>query len=90
MFADQWQEHIDSNSFVANPNIYVEHESFEKIVEMGSPAIPFIIEAYREGHLFWGAALVQITGNKDFGNGVTGNLRAQKDAWLKWARNADI
>ena len=88
--AREWQEHIDAHSFTANPYVYIEHASFENIVAMGKEAIPLILEAYSEGHLFWGAALVRITGKNDFGNGVTGNLGAQKTNWLNWAKEVEI
>ena len=56
----------------------------EAIVALGRPAVPLIVERYREGSVFWGAALRRITGVTTFGDGVVGNLDATRRGWLKW------
>ena len=69
----------------SNPRVYVEHPSFEAIVALGADAVPLIIERYRVGSLFWGAALARITGHIEFGDGLSGNLKDTRTKWLAWS-----
>lgn len=82
--ADEWLAHCAANAEASNPFVYVKHEAFDRIVAMGEPVIPEIIEKYRDGSVFWGAALARITGNEAFGNGVTGKLEDTRRKWLAW------
>lgn len=82
--AAEWEAHRQARSISSNPNVFFDHPSFTKIVALGEPAVPLIIERYREGTVFWGAALAKITGRTEFGDGVTGDLEATRRGWLDW------
>lgn len=82
--ADAWEAHCQAHATASNPSVYLKNDAFEAIVAMGTPALPFIIERYRGGSIFWGAALARITGKTDFGNGVTGKLQQARQQWLEW------
>ena len=82
--ADAWEAHVHASRASSNPRVYVEHPAFEAIVALGPDVVPLIIERYREGSLFWGAALARITGNSQFGDGLSGNLKDTRAKWLAW------
>ncbi len=91
--AEAWQRHCIEVGAASNPQRYLEHESFERLVALGAPAVRLCVEAYRRTSpsepMFWGAVLSRITGREDFGNGVTGNLKKTRAAWLAWADQTD-
>ncbi len=73
------------SSNASNPRAHLDSADFEAIVALGEPAIPLIIERYRNGgSLFWGAALSRITGITRFGDRLVGDLDHTRDAWLAW------
>ena len=82
--ANAWEAHCAAHREASNPYKFVEHPSFEALVGLGRPAVPLIVERYREGNLFWGAALRRITGVTTFGDGVVGDLAATRRGWLAW------
>lgn len=82
--ADAFEAHLAEERAQSNPYKYLEHESFEGVLRLGRPAVPLVVERYREGSLFWGAALARLTGVSDFGDGVTGNLKETRRRWLSW------
>jgi hypothetical protein len=82
--ADRWEAFVEENAASSNPFTYVRHPDFEAIVALGRPAVPLIVERYRDGSLFWGAALARLVERAGFGDGVTGNLRDTRERWLAW------
>lgn len=82
--AREWDAHREARRESSNPYAYLDHPSFDAIVALGEPALPLIIERYREGSVFWGAALRKITGKTEFGDGVVGNLEDTRRKWLAW------
>ncbi|HZI15937.1 MAG TPA: hypothetical protein VE153_36560 [Myxococcus sp.] len=82
--AKEWQEHCDAHREASNPYVFLNHPSFESLVGLGRAAVPLIIEHYRGGSVFWGAALRRIIGVTTFGDGVVGNLEATRRGWLQW------
>ncbi len=79
-----WEAHCRASSSSSDPYTYVRHEALDAIVALGPDAIPIVVERHRSGPLFWGAALARITGDLSKGDGVTGDLKATKRAWLAW------
>ncbi|TQF08634.1 hypothetical protein FJV41_48880 [Myxococcus llanfairpwllgwyngyllgogerychwyrndrobwllllantysiliogogogochensis] len=82
--AEEWERHCAEHRESSNPYVFLDHPSFDALVALGRPAVPLIIERYRDGSVFWGAALRRITGVTTFGDGVVGNLEANRQGWLKW------
>lgn len=81
--ADRWESFVEDNAASSNPYSYLQHEDFEAVVALGRDAVPLIVERYRHGTLFWGAALARILDDR-FGDGVVGNLRDTQRRWLAW------
>lgn len=84
--ADAWEAHCRANSERSDPRVFVEHPSFDSIVGLGAIAVPWIVERYKTGPLFWGAALARITGDTSKGDGVSGDLKETRRRWLTDAR----
>lgn len=82
--ASEWDAHREARRESSNPYSYLEHASFDAIVALGEPAIPLVIERYRDGSVFWGAALRRMTGRSEFGDGVVGDLESTRRQWLAW------
>lgn len=82
--ASLWEAHLDAERASSNPFSKIQHPAFEDIVALGEPAVPLIIERYRNGSAFWGAALARITGIEEHGDGVTGNVKQTRQRWLAW------
>jgi hypothetical protein len=82
--AREWEAHLAAHRESSNPYKFITHPSFEALVALGRPAVPLIIERYREGSVFWGAALRRITGVSTFGEGVVGDLEGARRRWLAW------
>ncbi|HEY4222004.1 MAG TPA: hypothetical protein VGO62_11685 [Myxococcota bacterium] len=80
--ADAWEAHLFEVRAASNPRVYIDHPTFDAVVALGPDAIPWIIERYRTGSLFWGAALARITGNSEHGDGVRGDLHETRRRWL--------
>ncbi len=62
--ADEWQQHCDSVMFSSNVDDYLNADSFRKIIAIGLPAIPHIMESYSKDQLPWGFAIQEITGEE--------------------------
>ena len=62
------------------------HPSYQQIIGMGPAAVPLILrDLSREpDHWFW--ALTAITGQDPAPEGISGDIEAMTDAWLKWGR----
>lgn len=82
--ARDWERHCAAHGESSNPQVFVEAPSFEALVALGTPVLPLIIERYRSGSLFWGAAMARITGLAEFGSGLVGNLEQIRRQWLTW------
>ena len=84
--ADAWEAHVHASRASSNPRVYVEHATFDALVALGEDAVPFALERYRAGPLFWGAVLARITGDTSKGDGLSGNLKDTRARWLAETR----
>jgi hypothetical protein len=64
----------------------VMHPAYQRIIDKGRLAIPFILrELQREpDHWFW--ALTAITGEDPLTPEIRGNIREMSAAWLAWGK----
>jgi hypothetical protein len=62
----------------------IAHPAYLKIIGLGAPAIPWILEELRDagGHWFW--ALESITREDPAPNAET--MQELKDTWLAWGK----
>lgn len=60
--------------------------SYQRIIGMGAPAVPFLLEELRRepDHWFW--ALESITGDNPVPPEAVGRLHQMADAWIKWGQ----
>lgn len=78
--ADTWERETRAESFAHRRSM---HPAYQRIIGLGPPAIPLILERMRErqsGHWFW--ALNALTG-EDPAAGLT-RPRDARDAWYRW------
>jgi hypothetical protein len=74
---------------------YLDHPSYRKLVNLGWPAVPLILEAYSsqtmDDHCWWNFLLQEITGIKRVDPlNASFSPDVEDDFWLrKWRRNRD-
>ena len=80
--ADQWEL---ATSVLSSPLQKAKHPAYQKIIEMGPPVLPLILQRMKVkgGHRFW--ALSQIAKANPVPES-RGNIAEMRDAWLKWGR----
>ncbi|RKZ50580.1 MAG: hypothetical protein DRR16_26040 [Candidatus Parabeggiatoa sp. nov. 3] len=84
--AKEWAKYCDSIWFSSNTLDYLNHSAYRKLVKLGPPAIPYIMEEYQkeDNHLDWEFVLYDITGMNLFGNSIRYNPSEVKERWLEW------
>ncbi|AGP42297.1 hypothetical protein SCE1572_52045 [Sorangium cellulosum So0157-2] len=82
--ADEWQQHCRRSGFSSKTSTYLDHASYRRIVALGEPAIPLIIERYRQDNLPWGFALQEITGVRMIDDPSSYKPKEVKQKWLEW------
>ena len=64
------------------------HPSYRRIIEMGKPAIPLILEDLRQEPHHWFIALDELTGESpELSEEDYGSIDALSDAWVKWGKS---
>lgn len=65
------------------------HPAYQKIIGMGEPAIPLILNDLREnGPDDWFWALTAITDQNPISEEIAGDMPAMTEAWLQWGKKA--
>ncbi|QEL15768.1 hypothetical protein [Limnoglobus roseus] len=82
--ADEWQKHCKSVAFSSNINDYLDDPTYKKVVALGTPAIPHIIERYKKDSLPWGFVLQDITGEQFIPDKNKFSPAEVKKKWLEW------
>ena len=82
--ADEWQEHCQSVMLSSNIKDYLNHPSYKKLVALGRPAVPLIIERYKTDSLPWGFVLQEITGVTFIPDPNKFSPADVKKRWLEW------
>ena len=60
--------------------------AFNRILDAGEQAIPFVLKAYRlNPALYWSLALNMITGEDPIGDEGCKSLESTREEWFKWA-----
>lgn len=81
--ADRWH---DETWFSSVTEEITANENYRRIIEMGEPAIPWILRDLKERGGNWFVALHEITGASPVRPEEVGFPRMMKEAWLGWAR----
>ncbi len=80
--AKQWRQataHLSSSARMAA------HPAYREIVQMGWPAVPFLIAELRRKPNHWFIALEEITGENPVPPGCDGDINEMARAWIEWA-----
>jgi len=79
--AEQWR---DETMMLSSPTKTAMHPSYQRIIGMGQPVVPLILQELerRPDHWFW--ALHAITGEDPARS--TDDFGVAADAWLNWGR----
>lgn len=86
--ADSWRK---ESCLLSSTQDIIKCPSYQKIIEMGSVAVPFIIKELKKGNGYglghWSHALEVLTGENPVPPALAGNIQAIADRWLAWAEN---
>ncbi len=82
--AEQWHQETDHLSSITD---IVLNFNYQRIIGMGSSAMPLILEELQKsgGHWFW--ALRAISGEEPVDAADRGNASKMKEAWVNWSHN---
>jgi hypothetical protein len=82
---DRWRR---ETKYVASPNERYGHPAYRRLIELGQPAVPLLLQELRDRPDFYFRALSAITGeNPAFGTTDPESARAR---WLEWGRSREI
>jgi len=81
--ASEWKEQVGGSSFVAEKT---NHPAYQKIIEMGSVVVPFILRELEQKPTHWFEALKAITGANPVQPEQRGRTKQMAQAWLQWGR----
>src|SRR5947209_7726126 len=85
--ATQWKE---QSRYLSNTAQMAMLPSYQRIIGMGWPAVPLILEELRRepGQWFW--ALESITGENPVPAEAAGKVRATAHAWIEWGNRQGL
>jgi hypothetical protein len=64
----------------------IDHEAYQTILsELGSAAIPYMLQDLRDNGAHWFSALRQLA-DKAVDADARGNMRRSRELWLRWAK----
>lgn len=81
--AADWKER---SKYLSNVRQMAMLEPYQRIIGLGRPAVPLILEDLRREPNFWFWALEAITGEDPVPPDTNGVVDRMVDAWLEWGR----
>ncbi|MCT7975852.1 hypothetical protein [Laspinema olomoucense] len=81
--ASEWQAAMAGSSFMAEKT---SHPAYQKIIEMGSAAVPLLLRELERKPTHWFAALKAITGANPVKPEQRGRIKQMAEAWIEWGR----
>jgi hypothetical protein len=80
----------DQSRYLSNTTQMATLRPYQRIIGIGQPAVPLILDELRRepDHWFW--ALEMITGENPIPSGAAGQLDLMTDAWLRWGRAQNL
>jgi hypothetical protein len=84
ILADQWAEYCQSIMLSSNIDDYLKHPAYAKLVALGKPAIPYIMQRYQTDDLPWEFVLDDITGFMWIKDHHRFSPKLLKKRWLEW------
>ena len=87
LHADKWMR---ETAHISSITKQILHPSYQRIMAMGTPVLPYILRALRDRPLFWFHALTHIVG-EDIASAIEpGDIRGMQHAWLRWGRDRGL
>ena len=84
---DWWHEATDA---LSSPSQKVQHRAYQRLIGLGTPALPCILEDLRDRGGYWFYALERITGMSPLPKDMLASFAMVKEAWLKWGRGQGL
>lgn len=82
------REWTKQTRYISSLHHMMELESFERLVALGEPAVPALLDAYENGSSHMYLPLRYILGDgPEISTQDSGNMLAVKNAWLSWGRD---
>ena len=81
--ASEWQR---ETAHLSSPTAIAEHHAYQKIIDMGEDAIPWILRDLEATHSQWFWALRCIAGESPVRPEDRGDIKAMTAAWIDWGR----
>lgn len=81
--ADQWE---NETVLLSRTDMATEHPAYQKIVDMGEPAVPLILQRMKSQGGHWFAVLREITSVNPVEPACRGNILEMQKAWLNWGK----
>jgi hypothetical protein len=82
--ARQWAEHCQQVRFSSTMNDYLDHPAYGELVDLGTPALPWIMARYPKESLPWGFVLQEITGIRIIEDPNEFSPPQVRQKWLDW------
>jgi len=86
IFAYRWKR---ESELLSSTGEMARLESYQRIIQMGQEAIPFLLRELEREPDYWFMALEIISGVNPVANEERGRIRLMADAWLRWGREHD-
>jgi superfamily II DNA or RNA helicase len=80
----EWRK---ETAFQSSPRAITGHSSYQQIIDIGKPALPFIFEDMQENGGWWYPALRAITGDNPVPREARGSRTLNDEAWLRWGQD---
>jgi hypothetical protein len=87
IFAAEWKQ---QSRYLSNMAQMALLQPYQRIIGMGPPAVPLILEELQSQPNQWFWALEAITGENPVTGGAAGNVAAMADAWIQWGKKSGI
>lgn len=81
--ATEWRNAVE---FTSSTTEMAMHPAYQRIIGMGSAAIPLLLRELEHNPTHWFWALKAITGQDPVAEEQRGRLNEMAAAWLKWGR----
>jgi len=85
--ADEWSQ---ETGHISSASDLIGNAKYQQIIQLGWPAIPYLLDDLERNKRFWFPALAEITGLRPFDPADASNYRRMTDAWLRWGRRKGL
>ena len=82
--ANRWHDETD---YLSSPSSITNNDTYMKIISMGEPVIPLILQDLQERGGDWYRALRILSGVDPVSPEVRGDVPKMKEAWFSWGRD---